>query len=196
MTCWWLWQVSLRRSVPSLVPLNPRGSSPSTTTVRWLSPCSACSHSEWSHGCATCTSEAGCVPSALERADGTGADEVQTGDSESSSGKAQLGDAGVCWQSCRFQVPRNCNWRMTWMRFVGTGLALAQGFQHHMHFSCWIWQFCKLLSGCNGVLCLNVLVCNQTVLQKNALIKSRFVILLEVAELLSYFFAFGWQKCW
>lgn len=43
-------------------------------------------------------------------------------------------------------------------------------------------------------MCINVLVGNQTVLQKNALIKSRFVIPLEVAESLSYFFAFSWQK--
>lgn len=94
----------------------------------------------------------------------------------------------------RFPVPCNCIWGITRLQFVGTGLALAQGFKHLMHFGCWIWQFCKLVSACKGIWCTNVLVSNQTVLQKNALIKSRFVILLEVAELLSYFFAFSWQK--
>lgn len=112
---------------------------------------------------------------------------LQTGASGRSSVKQSA--EGLVTGTCRFAVPCNFNWGITRLRF-----APVQVSKHQMRVGCWIWQSCKLLSACKGILRINVLVGNQTVLQKNALIKSRFVILLEVAELLSYFFAFSWQK--
>jgi len=56
-----------------------------------------------------------------------------------------------------FPVPCNCDRGITRLQFVGTGLTLAQGFKHQMRFGCWIRQFCKLLSACKGILCINML---------------------------------------